>query len=280
MSIPAEGSGDRDPWMTMFSTLDDDVVDALLEGHAPDDAAELDELGAVMRRLRASAATEPVPSMSAALRAQILQPNVVPLVPAARARPSLRTGVLIAAAAAIVALIGVGAEQNRLPSGVQDVVSSVADIVGLDVPRAEERGDATGDDDSTDAEDGAVDGQGRPEVTNGGATPADPGEPGDKEPATPATPPEHSSGSGNGGIEDSPGATAHGQDNAEAGGGSAGEGTDTDVLSVPAPTPPTTSTAPNTTPRGGSRNQTTTDAEMESEDPPSSPSDTAPAKGK
>lgn len=277
MSIPTEGSGDRDPWMTMFSTLDDDVVDALLEGHAPDETAELDELAAVVRRLRASAATEPVPPMSAALRAQVLQPDVHPLAPVVRARRSLRTGLLAAAAAAVVALIGVGAEQNRLPADVQDVVSSVADLVGVDVPRADDREDAEGEDPAAvDAEDGSVDGQGKPDVTNGGATPADPGEPGDKEPATPATPPEHSSGGGveGGGVDGTPGATAPGQDNADAGGGNAGEGTDAEVLTDPGPTPTTTPT------RGSDRNPNANEAQLESETPTSSPSDTAPAKGK
>lgn len=228
MSIHSEGPGDRDQWMTMFGTLDDDSIDALLRGRAPEGNPDLDPVAVVVQRLRESAAQEPVPAMSAALRAQLLQPHVVPLVPAAHARRSLRAGVLVAAAAVAVALLGVGAGQNRLPTNVQDAVSSVADVVGIDVPRAEERTESKGrsgadDDHGATGQDGSTGGGAGP---GGPAVPADPGQPGDKEPATPATPPEHSSGGGvaGGGAEGTPGATAPGRDSSAASGGTISNG--------------------------------------------------------
>lgn len=257
MSIHSEGPDDRDQWMTMFGTLDDESIDALLHGRAPEDNPDLDGVAAVVQRLRESAAQEPVPAMSAALRAQLLQPHVVPLVPAGHARRSLRAGVLVAAVAAAVALLGVGAGQNRLPANVQDVVSSVADVVGIDVPRAEERTESKGgsgadDDHGATGQDGSTrGGAGR----GGPAVPADPGQPADKEPATPATPPEHSSGGGvaGGGVEGTPGATAPGRESSAAGGGTSSNGgassgggsgagsEDVTPTTVPAnPVPPTT----------------------------------------
>jgi hypothetical protein len=182
--------------MTMFSTLDDDEVEALLDGRALTDDTTLGDLSSVAHRLRTSAQREPVPPMSAALRAQVEQRSVVANRPAWAAHRSLRRGLAAAAAAAaILALVGVGAEQNRLPADVQDIVSSVADALGVEVPRADERpsqsdeegpsSDGTSGSDDTGGDHGRQGG-----TTPGGATPADPGTSGDKEPATPATPPE------------------------------------------------------------------------------------------
>ena len=105
----------------------------------------------------------------------------------------------MAAATAATVLLGVGAAQNRLPAGVQDVVSSTAELVGIHLPHADERGaEHRQDGDVVDADQRGGDGQpGYDGVTPGGADPADPGVAGDKEPATPATPPDQGAQGGN-----------------------------------------------------------------------------------
>lgn len=184
---PHTGGDDDLWWMSTFSALDDRDIDSLLSGDAPADG-ELAPIADLARALRSSAAAEPVPTMGPALQAQLAGGAVVAMDVARAARTTLVKAGAAAAVAAIVALTGVGAAQNRLPAGVQDVVSSTAELVGLDFPHADERGD---DDDAVDADDRGDDGQpGYDGITPGGADPADPGVPGDKEPATPATPPD------------------------------------------------------------------------------------------
>jgi hypothetical protein len=240
LNLPAHthrGMTDDGPqWMTMIEMLDEREVDALLGGTAP--AEELAPVAAVATQLRARAAAEPAPPMSAALRAQLAAPPVVSLHAHRAARFAL-VRAAVAAAVAVLALVGVGAAQNRLPSGVQDVVSSTADLVGIDVPRSDER-HATDDesDDGTSDEVPSTEGtevpgsteqqnQGDPGyegTTPGGATPADPGTPGDKEPATPATPPSNpgnASGNGNNGA----GVNNNADNNAGTTGQSSGTGT-------------------------------------------------------
>jgi hypothetical protein len=203
-------SDDGSEWMTMIEMLDERELDALLGGTAP--AEELAPVAAVVTRLRERAAAEPAPPMGATLRAQLYAPPVVSLHAHRAARFAL-VRAAVAAAVAALALVGVGAAQNRLPSGVQDVVSSTADLVGIDVPRSDER-HATddGSDDGTSDEVPSTEGteapgstelqeQGDPGyegTTPGGANPADPGTPGDKEPATPATPPSSNPGNAGG----------------------------------------------------------------------------------
>lgn len=194
----------------MFSTLDDHEVDALLAG-TPVADGDLAPIAEVVRALRGLAEREPVPPMSDALRAQLAAAPVVPIGINRAMRTSFVKASAAAAVAAAVALMGVGAAQNRLPSSVQDIVSSTADLVGVNVPRADQRhahsssvgnGNGNGNDGTP-----GYDGQ-----TPGGATPADPGTPGDKTPATPATPPAGSNGgrpADNGpGTEHSPATTA------------------------------------------------------------------------
>jgi hypothetical protein len=244
---------DGQEWMTMIEMLDEHEVDALLGGTAP--AEELAPVAAVVTRLRERAAAEPAPPMSAALRAQLYAPPVVSL-HAHRATRFAFARAAVAAAVAALALVGVGAAQNRLPSSVQDVVSSTAELVGIDVPRSDERhatddGSDDGSDDgtsevpSTEGTDG-TDGtevpggterqdQGDPGhegTTPGGATPADPGTPGDKQPATPATPPSNpgnaggnsggNANNGNNGNNGQPNGT--GTDNAPVDPGANGQG--------------------------------------------------------
>lgn len=220
-----QAADDRTKWMDTIADLDDAGTDALLRGEAS--GTELTPLAHVVRRLRESVAAEALPPMSAALRAQIDAPLVVPLHARRVARRSLAQAA-VAAVAVAVALVGAGAAQNRLPGGLQDVVSSAVEVVGIDVPRSAERHaaddevDREVEGDSTEAP--GNDGEpGYEGTTPGGATPADPGTPGDKEPAVPATPPE-----GNG-QSDPPGppaslpgnnASPSGQEN---GGGSAGD---------------------------------------------------------
>jgi len=181
--------------MRMVSDLDRSVDDAVLRGDVSGVPAHLVPLAAFIAALRGRVADEPAPPVAEPLRAQLAAPNVVAL----RAARSARRALVVAAAVlAIVALVGIGAAQNRLPSELQDVVASTADALGVDVPRSSERGD-----DRSDA--GLEQGRGDPApgapavspdpdrepghdgLTPGGALPADPGGPGEQ--ATSATPP-------------------------------------------------------------------------------------------
>lgn len=200
--IPRTHADDHDGWMAMFSMLDDHEVDALLAGTSPVDG-DLAPVAEVVRALRRMADREPVPPMSGALRAQGASPPVVPIGLRRATRAALMQA---AAAAAVVALVGVGAAQNRLPADVQDIVSSTADLVDVDVPRSEERhaddvGSGQGGSEGTgNANDGTP---GYDGVMPGGtdpADPADPGDPGDHEPATPATPATPPAGNQGGGA--------------------------------------------------------------------------------
>jgi hypothetical protein len=185
-------------WMALFDALDDRQVDALLSGAAPDDP-DLAPVADVAQALRRTTAGERVPPMSPALRAQLASPPVASIENHRAIRAALLKAVAAAAAAA-VALVGVGAAQNRLPTEIQDVVSSTADLVGIDVPRSEERhgpdgsssdgAGANGDAVPPNGEEGEADGTpGHDGLTPSGTDPADPGTPGDQERATPATPP-------------------------------------------------------------------------------------------
>ncbi|MEO7429119.1 MAG: hypothetical protein ABIY48_07015 [Acidimicrobiales bacterium] len=206
--IPSIVRSDHSKQMDALTTIDDHQVEALLAGTSLGDA-DLAPLARVTGTLRRLAEVEPVPPMSAALRAQLAGGAVIPIGHHDRHRRLHGAGVhraarrsltmaAVAAAATAVALVGVGATQNRLPTSVQNVVSSTAHIVGIDVPRAEDRGapdpgsDLGGANGSSGSTSGANDGTpGYDGVTPGGATPADPGTPGDHEPATPATPPSN-----------------------------------------------------------------------------------------
>lgn len=166
----------------MFADLDDATLDALFAGHATGDAG-LVSVEDLVRALRSRAGAEPAPVMSSALRAQLRTASIVPLDARRRIHWSAGKGVAAAAAVAVVALTGTAAAQNRLPAQLQDVVSSTADVLGVDVPRSDER-IHTADDHETPDPDG-YDGT----TTPGGATPAEPK--GSGEPATPATPPDN-----------------------------------------------------------------------------------------
>src|SRR5687768_12815791 len=95
---PGPPEDDDQDWMTMFSALDDREVERLLAGTPTADAelAPMAELVAVLRR---SAAAEPAPPMTPALRAQL---GAAPTVTLA-ARQAGRSALLKAAAAASVA---------------------------------------------------------------------------------------------------------------------------------------------------------------------------------
>jgi hypothetical protein len=210
---PGQSGHDDTKWMAVFSALDDHEVDALLAGSTPADA-DLAPVAEVAQALRRRAAAEPVPPMSDSLRAQLNAPGVVSLAAHRATRGALIKAGAAAAAVIAVAALGVGASQNRLPAGLQDVVSSTADLVGIDLPHAADRGQGDdhrseqGDDnakDDTAPDNGQGDGNdgdpGYDGTTPGGATPADPGTPGDKEPATPATPPDKEDVSGSKGTQ-------------------------------------------------------------------------------
>jgi hypothetical protein len=185
--------------MTRFAELDDAAVDDLLRGDTPagcEDLAPVAQLATVVRQ-RATALT---PAMGTALRAQIQQRPAVPPRHVGVPRRRLQ----VAAAAVSFAIVGVAAAQNALPAAAQRFVASAADLVGLDVPRPEDRAGNprtpttdTGSTDPTEGTEGpdgtSADGKepastgphtsvpegGPPEETPGGATPADPGTPGD-----------------------------------------------------------------------------------------------------
>ena len=124
----------------MFSALDDREVDDLLAGvpTADADLAPMTELVAALRR---SVIVAPAPRMSAALRAQLTASPITAISARRAGRSSMFKAAAVAAAVAVVAL-GVGASQNRLPTLVQDVVSSTADLVGIQVPTVAERGNS------------------------------------------------------------------------------------------------------------------------------------------
>lgn len=192
---PEPAADDDTPWMQVPGDLDDLTVEDLLAG-APAAQADLALVTELVTRLRASAAAEPVPPMSAALRQQLETPMVISLEAGRAARRSLAKAGAAAAAALAVTLVGVGASQNRLPTGVQDVVSSTAELVGVDVPRSEERSQGPahrsdrGEERSRDEEAPPVESppEGSSDARGDGATPADPN--GSGEPATPAVPPD------------------------------------------------------------------------------------------
>jgi hypothetical protein len=245
--IPGDDVIDFDQWMTRFAELDEAAVEDLLRGDTPvgcDDLAPVAQLTTAVRQ-RATAVS---PTMGPALRAQIQQPR--PVVPPRHV--GSRRRLQAAVAAVTLAVVGVAAAQNALPAAAQRFVAAAADLVGLDVPRPDERvpdpsspaTDASSTDPTdptdptgpTERPDGRAtngdDPAGRdtpagtdrpPEETPGGATPADPGTPGDREPATPAVPPPHSSGGSDGTADSGDGTipNANANENATGNGASA-----------------------------------------------------------
>ena len=203
--IPLGDDDDHDEWMAIFHSLPDREIDDLLAGRptSSEAAASLAELVEV---LRADARRAGAPAMSAALRGQVAGPSVAR--PPRRRRRALVgsvVGLVLGASA-----VGAAAAQNALPGPLQDAASSAGSVIGIELPRTEER-DSDGDDgpdapgsEGTAGERGSGSGtsqddpgpaghepptapQGPPDTTPA-ATPADPGTPGDREPATPATP--------------------------------------------------------------------------------------------
>jgi hypothetical protein len=184
--------------MDTFTDLDEDRADALLGGPSSMPPVGLAGLVEVVEALRMRRAAEPVPPMAPALRAQVAARAGVPL----NARRSARRALVLAAAAAAVVAFGVGAAQNRLPAGIQDVVSSTVEHVGVHVHTSDERGQGhehRSDVADTHAQDGVAPTPGHEGTTPGGATPAVPNGPG--EPATPAVPAE---GNGSNGADHVP----------------------------------------------------------------------------
>jgi hypothetical protein len=244
-STPDPANDDDSEWMTMFSTLDDREIEGLLSGQptANPELAPLVELVATLRR----SVGEVVPTMSASLRAQLRATPVVPITAGQAGRSALYKAGAVAAAAAVIASLGVGASQNRLPSGLQDVLSSTANILGIDVPAASERGDHGSQDDdagksgSSQGNDDGVPGGGN-DNTSGGATPADPGTPGDNAPATPATPPEQSNGTPGGAPPATP------TDTGDPGTDTAGDPPPSTPVTTPEPPPPAPPPPPESAP--------------------------------
>lgn len=214
--IPTGPDDDGDEWMVLFRSLPDAEVDALLAGQPSGSA--VGGLSELIGTLRADAERHGRPAMSAPLREQITRVAPGPA-------PVRRRRILVGAFGGLLlggAAMGVAGAHEVLPAPLQDATASVAGALGIDLPRAAERGDddgpggpvdsggdddqgegggagpddTTGQDDTTATTDSS---QGPPATTPGGATPADPGIPGDREPATPATPPTgQGNGNGNG----------------------------------------------------------------------------------
>lgn len=184
--------------MDDLAALDDRVLDELLSGSPLDE--ELEPLADLVRRLRASAALEPVPPMSLALRAQLHRVHRPRPRPARAARTALLRGVAVAAAAAVVAVLAAGATQNRLPSDFQDAVSSTAQLVGVDLPSShdhptEQPGSAPTPSDVPDLADRALDGS-RPAGDGSTAGGFDSVDDLPSPPAAPAAPPAPLDGDG------------------------------------------------------------------------------------
>jgi hypothetical protein len=121
-----------------MDVLDEVEVDALLQGDELP-GRDLALVTGVVRSLRAAARREPVPPLGPTLRAQLYGGRVMPL-PARRA--ALRSLWVAVASVLLAMLLAVGAVQaadNRLPTSLQDPVSATAGLVGLDVPRSEDR---------------------------------------------------------------------------------------------------------------------------------------------
>jgi hypothetical protein len=218
--IPGRGPDVRTEWMAPITTLTDSEVDDLLAGTIPggnDDLAPLAGLATVLR----GSALEEQPSIGPELRRQLhaaAPPSDLAPVHHLGRRAAVWTG---AAAAAALVVLGVGAQGDVLPASVQDVVSSTAERIGIDLPRSAdrdqpgrsdeappvERGPVEGEDPTDHAPAGPAagrgDGAGSQDRPSGGpadrpahstppaqpatpATPAQPGAPG--QPATPATP--------------------------------------------------------------------------------------------
>jgi len=177
--ISGDGAGDCPSWMAHLHDAADSDLESLLRGELPDDPDALGAVADVVMGLRVSALAEPLPPMGDQLRIQLAA--AAPRTAAAR-RLKLRAGARAisgaAAAATLVALVGAGAATSRLPTTLQNAVSAAADLIGVDVPRADDQADAA----AGTAFDGAL--------TPGGSTPAEPGTPGDREPAIPALPPD------------------------------------------------------------------------------------------
>jgi hypothetical protein len=234
--IPPVQQDDDDEWMVIFRTLPDMDIEDLLAGRetASPAAAALTD---VISTLRSAAHRHGAPAMSEPLRRQIARPRIVPSATRGSAppRPRRRRLVLGGLVGLAFGAVGVGlaGAQNVLPEPLQDAASSAASVVGIDLPRADDRDGATrgdpsdpqetrGDDEHGTPPEGTPgqgpDGstpKGPPDSTPGGAVPADPGTPGDQRPATPAIPPEDP---GNGGGQ------GDGQDNGQGEGQGNGQG--------------------------------------------------------
>jgi hypothetical protein len=120
-------------------------VEAVLRGRIPADRDDLAAVAALVERLHQLAASEPAPPMRAELRALVAgQAGAEDRFAFLDRRQRRRVGALGVAAAAVVVFgaTGVAAATNSLPSSLQDTVSNVADVVGVDVPRSEDRGHA------------------------------------------------------------------------------------------------------------------------------------------
>jgi hypothetical protein len=204
--IPPGRGDDDDEWMATFSTLSDHEIDDLLAGRAPDSEATAG-LTELVEVLRADARTAGPPPMSASLRRQLAGHGVVTPLPRTRRRALLGgvVGVVLGASA-----VGAAAAQNVLPDPLQDAAASAADIIGVDLPHADDAdagNDQKPDDPGTQGNGGEGTGQDPggpdhgPDSTGDGATPADPGTPGDHEPATPATPNGGGNGNANGNAD-------------------------------------------------------------------------------
>jgi hypothetical protein len=177
--------------MDRFTPLSDQEIDELLHGRAPEGHADLRPVADLAAAVLARRADEPAPVMGYELR-RAISDRARPPVPVLR-HPRWRQALAASAAAAAFGVVGVA---GALPAPIQDAVADAGRVVGVELPRSSDVADeAPGVETATsvlgDREQGSTGptAAAPPDVTPGGAAPADPGTAGDREPATPAIPP-------------------------------------------------------------------------------------------
>jgi hypothetical protein len=181
---PERRAVDDTDQMDHIELLSDADLAQLVSGEVPPGRDDLVALSTALGALRARADAHPTPEMSPGLRIRLAEADtdvtargragrlaVAPAAAPVSRQPRWRGAVGASAAALVlVAGVGVGAAQNALPTVVQDAIAASANLVGIDLPRSQDR-------------------HAPPAATPGGADPARPGSA--REPAARAVPPAH-----------------------------------------------------------------------------------------
>jgi hypothetical protein len=177
--------------MATITELSDPELHELLAGRTPEGLDDLTPLAHLAAAVRRRMEAEPAPVMRYPLRHALSGGTQA-------ATPRYRRLAGLVTAGLGIAAFGAASAANALPAPIQNAVAEAGDLVGVDVPRAD-------DDHHVDAPFSGTAGPGEAEdegneakagphhTTPGGATPADPGTPGDQEPSAPAIPPDQNS---------------------------------------------------------------------------------------